>query len=160
MIPELEELLGKLLKRDREEESNSESPHKKQNKIEEKEEFELFEENLFELENYDFEDNLIFQYNESEIPKVIFQKNQEEPILDSPQNIYEQPVIRKQEKLTPELLQKKRVTDLRIILENYCFQNKTHFHWTYLQKKNDLIQVVLDPTNPKYKLPKNNKEKK
>ena len=58
-------------------------------------------------------------------------------------------------KYTVDILRKKKVTELKHILENYCFYNKfIHFHWTWMQKKNDLIQVLLDPTNPKFKASK------
>ena len=48
-------------------------------------------------------------------------------------------------------LKKKKVPELKEILENYLFYNKIPFHWTWLQNKEDLIHLILDPTNPKFK---------
>ena len=52
---------------------------------------------------------------------------------------------------TYDFLKKKTVGELKEIIENISYDNKIHFHWTYLQSKKDLISVLLDPFNSKYR---------
>jgi hypothetical protein len=60
----------------------------------------------------------------------------------------QEPLI--QQSYSEDILRKKRVLDLRLIAENVSFFTKLHYHWTWLQKKADLINLILDPFNLVY----------
>jgi hypothetical protein len=53
------------------------------------------------------------------------------------------------------MLLKERVLDLRLIAENVSFFHGMNYHWTWLQKKEDLINLIMDPQNPLYRKKKN-----
>ena len=43
-----------------------------------------------------------------------------------------------------------KVSELRDLVENLKFQNKTQIHWSWLQTKSDIIDLLMDSKNPKY----------
>ena len=51
---------------------------------------------------------------------------------------------------TYEMLKKEKVTDLRLITEMLSGKYQIKYHWTWLQRKEDLIQLILDPKNENY----------
>ena len=55
-------------------------------------------------------------------------------------------------KNTIKILRKKSLNELKHILQTYVYFDKMHYHWTWLQKKNDLIQLILDPSNNKFEI--------
>ena len=46
------------------------------------------------------------------------------------------------------ILQLKKVKELREIVEELKEIHKLHFHWTWIQNKSDIIELILNPTNP------------
>ena len=47
-------------------------------------------------------------------------------------------------------LNNKKVSELRELVQNISSEQKKKFHWTWLQLKTDLIQLIIDPINPKF----------
>ena len=50
-----------------------------------------------------------------------------------------------------DYLKKKKVNDLKKIVENISYEYKLKFHWSWLQHKSNLIQLIKEPNNPKFK---------
>ena len=48
-------------------------------------------------------------------------------------------------------LEDMKVNQLKELVQNITFRNKTHFHWSWIQLKKDLIDVLMEPDNPKFK---------
>ena len=48
-------------------------------------------------------------------------------------------------------LEDMKVNQLKELVQNITFHNKTHFHWSWIQLKKDLIDVLMEPDNPKFK---------
>ena len=47
--------------------------------------------------------------------------------------------------------EKMKICELKELIENLSFHLKIHFHWSWLQLKKDLIQILIDPKNEKFK---------
>ena len=48
-------------------------------------------------------------------------------------------------------LEDMKVNQLKELVQNITFHNKTHFHWSWIQLKKDLIDVLMEPDNQKFK---------
>ena len=48
-------------------------------------------------------------------------------------------------------LEDMKVNQLKELVQNITFHNKTHFHWSWIQLKKDLTDVLMEPDNPKFK---------
>lgn len=46
------------------------------------------------------------------------------------------------------ILQLKKVKELREIVDELKESYKIHFHWTWIQNKNDIIDLIVNPTDP------------
>ena len=47
-------------------------------------------------------------------------------------------------------LKNKKVVELKELIENIKYEKKVFYHWSWLQYKQDLIEVLLDPGNNKF----------
>jgi hypothetical protein len=59
-------------------------------------------------------------------------------------------VIPSSNKIPKEDLKNKKVSELKEMIENITFERKIFFHWSWLQYKQDLIDILSDFENIKY----------
>ena len=98
---------------------------------------------------------ITFQENNNTNPEKYQNENQQESIEENQAKQQQNEKITIEESYQPilytlEILKRETVKDLRLIAEDHSFRYGMHYHWTWLQKKADLIQLILDPKNPNF----------